>query len=81
MTLAITILPTEHFFRTDEGIPVRLWTGRTNGGLAVHAFVAAITPAEPGDVTRDARKAHDADLERKLAEIPGPQISRTEIKP
>ena len=72
MGLAITILPTEHFFRTDEGIPVRLWTGRTNGGLAVHAFVAAVTPAEPGDY---------ADLERELAEIPGPQISRTEIKP
>ena len=72
MTLAITILPTEHFFRTDEGIPVRLWTGHTNRGLAVHAFVAALTPAGPGDY---------ADLERELKEIPGPQIIRTEIKP
>ncbi len=64
MPLAITILPTEHFFRTDEGIPVRLWAGRTNGGTAVGVFVAAVMAAEAGD---------DADLERELAEIPGPR--------
>ncbi len=71
MALTITITATEHFFRTDENTPVRLWTGHTASGVPVHAFVAAIASAS----------ADPSELKRELHEIPGPQISEVQVEP
>jgi hypothetical protein len=43
MKLQLTLEPTEHFVKTDEGIPVRAWTGHTNRGTPVTAFIAALS--------------------------------------
>lgn len=72
MALTATITATEHFFRTDEGIPVRLWTGRTASGIPLHVFVAAVTAPDG---------AGQSELQRELHEIPGPQISQVRIEP
>lgn len=61
--MKLTLIPTEQFFRTDEGIPVRAWIGETDTGTACIAFIAAI--ASPC--------GHDqSQLARELREIPGP---------
>ena len=56
---------TEQFFTTDEGYPVRAWTGTTGEGTQVIAFIAAI--CAPAHQPQD-------QLERELREIPGPPI-------
>jgi hypothetical protein len=70
MKLQITLEPTDHFFKTDEGIPVRAWTGHTNRGTPVTVFVAAIA----------AQEGYGAELADQLVEIPGPQIGQVEMK-
>ena len=57
---------TEQFFTTDDGFPVRAWTGTTGRGTRVIAFIAAI--CAPADEPQD-------ELERELHEIPGPATS------
>jgi hypothetical protein len=70
MKLQLTLEPTEHFFKTDEGIPVRGWTGHTSRGSPVTASIAALS-AEDG---------HDQELKEQLWEIPGPQVGQVNIK-
>ena len=69
MKLQLTLEPTEHFFKTDEGIPVRAWRGHTNRGTPVTAFIAALA----------AQEGHEAALAEQLIEIPGPQIGQVKI--
>jgi ribosomal protein S12 methylthiotransferase accessory factor YcaO len=40
--MKILIEPTQDFFVTDEGFPVRLWTGTTGMGIPVTVYIAAI---------------------------------------
>ena len=68
--MKLTVEPTEEFFRTDEGVPVRAWKGQTDAGTPVIAFIAAI--AAPDGVDQ-------ADLARELREIPGPNIGHVAI--
>ena len=70
MKLQLSLEPSEHFFKTDEGIPVRAWTGKTNRGTPITAFIAALSAPE----------GHSADLAEQLCEIPGPQIGQVKIK-
>ncbi len=65
--MKITIEPTAEFFNTDDGYPVRLWTGTTDKGTRVLAFVAAICAPAGTD--------HN-DLQAELVEIPGPQVGQ-----
>lgn len=65
--MKITLEPTAEFFVTDEGYPVRAWTGATDRGTRVVAFVAAI--CAPGDQDQ-------SQLEGELREIPGPMMPR-----
>lgn len=71
MALTATITATEHFFRTDEGIPVRLWTGHTASGIPLHVFVAAVDSPDSADQT---------ELQRELHEIPGPQRNPEDLR-
>ena len=87
MALTITITATEHFFRTDEGIPVRLWTGHTASGASLHAFVAALaSPDDPGQsdllhvfvaAVAAPDGADSSELQRELHEIHRLAISPT----
>jgi hypothetical protein len=70
MKLQLTLDPTEHFFKTDEGIPVRAWTGHANRGTPVTAFIAALSAPE----------GHGDELAAQLKEIPGPQIGQVQFK-
>ena len=70
MKLQLTLEPTEHFFKTDEGIRVRAWTGHTNRRTPVTAFIAALSAPE----------GHSAALADQLCEIPGKQIGQVKIE-
>src|SRR5882757_8052700 len=71
--MRITITPTEHFFRTEEGWVVRAWTGETDAGLSITAFVAAIA--------FDDAKRHDLNkVTTGLMPIPSPEAVITDIK-
>ncbi len=61
--MKITIEPTEQFFHTDEGYPVRAWTGSTDLGTNIIAFISAIAVRDDQDASQ---------LEAELKEIPGP---------
>jgi hypothetical protein len=50
MKLHLTLEPTERFFETDVGIPGRAWTGHTNRGTPVTAFIAALASARAARV-------------------------------
>lgn len=69
--MQLIIEPTAEFFRTDDGYPVRMWTGRTDQGTRVLAFISAICSPE-GDDQRQ--------LAAELKEIPGPQISHVMMR-
>jgi hypothetical protein len=69
MKLQLTLEPTEHFFNTDEGIPVRSWTGHTNSGTPVTAFIAALSAPD----------GRGEELPEQLHKIPGPQIGQVRI--
>lgn len=69
--MKLTLEPTERFFRTDEGIPVRAWTGETEQGTKVVAFIAALAVPEGEDQSQ---------FERELHEIPGPNIGRVALR-
>jgi hypothetical protein len=68
----ITLEPTEESFRSDEGFPVRVWRGHTCTGIAVIAFIAAVTV--PEDTDREA-------FERELRSIPGPNTAAVAMRP
>jgi len=70
MKLQLTFEPTEQFFKTDEGIPVRARTGHTNRGTPVIAFFAALSAPE----------SHGKELAEQLMEIPDPEVGQVEIK-
>lgn len=51
----ITIEPTpEKYDAPINGVmvPVRIWKGRTEGGVEIEAYVLSITPNTPHDVAR-----------------------------
>jgi hypothetical protein len=64
--------PTDEFFRTDEGFPVRAWRGHTATGIPVIAFIAAL--AAPEDADR-------REFERELKSIPGPNVGQVAMRP
>ena len=63
--MRITLEPTAQFFRTAEGIPVRLWTGSSDQGTPLVAFIAAVAAPEGCDQSQ---------LEAELKQIPGPNV-------
>jgi hypothetical protein len=69
--MKITLEPTEEFFRTDDGFPVRAWRGTTDKGTPVIAFIAAISAPEGRD---------HSELEAELKTIPGPNISKKAVR-
>lgn len=51
----ITIEPTPEMYAAPidgKVIPVRIWTGHTDGGIPVEAYVLSITPNDVADVDR-----------------------------
>lgn len=51
----LTIEPTEEMYNAPingQLIPIRIWHGYTEGGIAVEAYVLAIGPDSPLDATR-----------------------------
>jgi hypothetical protein len=72
VNLKITLGPTEEFFRTDEGFPVRAWKGTTDQGTPIIAFIAGISAQDGFDYSK---------LEAELKSIPGPNVSQTKIHP
>ena len=69
--MRLIIEPTEEYFRTDDGYPVRMWTGRTEHGTRVLAFISAICAPEGDDQSQ---------LAAELTEIPGPQVSHVMMR-
>jgi hypothetical protein len=69
--MKITLEPTEEFFRTDDGFPVRAWKGNTDKGRPIIAFIAAISSQDGFD---------HSELERELKTIPGPNVSKTAVR-
>ena len=49
--MRVTLEPTQelHTQKLPDGreVPLRVWVGHTDGGVEVHVFVFAITPADP----------------------------------
>jgi hypothetical protein len=70
MKLQLTFEPTEQFFKTEEAILVRAWTGHTNRGTPVTAFIAALSAPE----------SHGKELAEQFMEIPDPQVGQVKIK-
>lgn len=61
--MKITIWPTEHFFKTDEGWSVRAWKGWDQHGNSIIAFVAAVSYNADADL---------GEVQNVLIPIPGP---------
>ena len=40
--MRIMMEPTTYSFTTDDGIPMQVWKGETNGGIGVTVFVSAV---------------------------------------
>ena len=72
VNLKITLEPTEEFFRTKDGSPIRAWKGTTHQGTPILAFIAAICVEEG---------FNHAQLEAELKSIPGPNVSQIKIHP
>lgn len=70
--MKITIEPTEHFFRTDDDVAIRLWKGESGKAVPVYAFVAAVTVQETGS------EEDQAEFRAELASIPAP-ISKADM--
>jgi hypothetical protein len=70
MKLHLTLESTERFFKTDDGTPGRAWTGHTNRGTPVTAFIAALA----------AEEGYGAELHEQLLAIPGPQIGQVKFR-
>jgi hypothetical protein len=63
MNLEIRLRPTPSIVERD-GVPCRLWAGRTNGGEPVTAFVQGV-----GSNTREGQRALEAALKEVTTEI------------
>jgi hypothetical protein len=61
--MRISLEPTAEFFLTDDGYPVRMWTGKTDRGTDILAFISAICAPANQDQSQ---------LEEELRAIPGP---------
>jgi hypothetical protein len=72
--MKLTLEPTPEFFCTDEGIPVRAWTGSTEEGTLVIAFIAAIC------VPESASEEHHERFRRELVTIPGPNMTGVAVR-
>ncbi len=60
--MKLTLEPTDRI-QTVDGSPCRLWTGTTETGVSVHAFIRCVSP-----------QTHDAEaialFEKELRELP-----------
>ena len=75
--MIITLQPTEEFFLTDDGVPMRAWKGLTGKGVPIIAFISAICADE---ARADAAAVDQLRLE--LHSIPGPHtVTRFEVRP
>lgn len=63
--MKLTLEPTDRI-QTIEGAPCRLWTGTTDSGVPVHAFIRCVSP-----------QTHDAEanalFDRELQSLPVPR--------
>jgi hypothetical protein len=53
--MKIEIEPTPELYEApinDVLVPVRIWRGRTSGGVAIEAYILSVTPNDPADSDR-----------------------------